>query len=84
MKSGDTTASAAPVGAGVEQHFTPNWSVKAEYQYIDLGSNQQQLSGVSTNGVFLISTPIHTTTRFNTVRVGLNYSFGSGAVVAKY
>jgi outer membrane immunogenic protein len=55
-------------GAGVEYKITPVWSVKAEYQYIDLGSER------------LVGTPgfagFHTNdldTAFHTVRVGLNY-----------
>ncbi len=28
------------VGGGIEYKFTPNWSLKAEYQYIDLGGEK--------------------------------------------
>jgi outer membrane immunogenic protein len=61
------------VGGGWEYHFMPAWSLKAEYQYIDLGT--QKLSGVSTNGVLLNASDVEN--RFQTARIGLNYKFGS-------
>jgi outer membrane immunogenic protein len=61
------------VGGGVEYSFAPAWSVKAEYQYISLGS--ENVSGVSTNSVFLQTTN-NIDAKFNTVRIGLNYKFG--------
>ena len=35
----DGTATGYVIGGGVEYKFTPRWSVKAEYQYIDFGKN---------------------------------------------
>ena len=64
----NTTQTGYAAGGGVEYKFTPAWSVKAEYQYIDLGS--QKLTdnlGISTNSL---------DTNFQTARVGLNYRFG--------
>jgi outer membrane immunogenic protein len=66
-------------GGGIEYRFTPAWSAKAEYQYIDLGS--RNVFGTSTNGVFLLSNNIDA--KFHTVRVGINYAWGA-PVVAKY
>ncbi len=71
------------IGGGVEHKFTPNWSVKGEYQYMDLGSR-------SVSGVFPLTPQFFASTnyaeRFSTVRVGLNYRFGGGGapVVANY
>ena len=66
-------------GAGVEYMFAPNWSAKAEYNYIDLG------------GAAPIQYTVDPTDRsewkdtFHTVKVGLNYHFNwGGPVVAKY
>ncbi|AWO91636.1 MULTISPECIES: outer membrane protein [Bradyrhizobium] len=63
------------VGAGVEAFFAPQWSVKGEYLYRSLGSENYfgnigvpQASG---------------TLNFHTVQVGVNYHFG-GPIVAKY
>ncbi|HXW25503.1 MAG TPA: outer membrane beta-barrel protein [Xanthobacteraceae bacterium] len=62
------------VGGGVEKMLTQNWTVKAEYLYLDWGSY-----------TFLSGTGYDTNVRLrdNIVRIGVNYKFG-GPVVAKY
>ncbi len=62
------------VGGGIEGAFYGNWSVKAEYLYLDLGSLD-----ASSPGPFG-SEPVTAHTRFtdNIVRVGVNYRFGGG------
>ena len=69
----NTTQTGYTVGGGVEYKFNPAWSIKAEYQYIDLG-NQKLTDGLgnSTNDL---------DTNFQTARVGLNYRFGGGEIV---
>ncbi len=65
-----TTQTGYTVGGGIEYKFNPAWSMKAEYQYIDLGSERLTDSlGNATN-------PLDT--NFQTARVGLNYRFGGG------
>ncbi|MCA6120456.1 porin family protein [Bradyrhizobium sp. WSM 1704] len=66
-------------GAGVEYMFAPNWSAKAEYNYIDLGKAAPiQYTADPTDRSEWRDT-------FHTVKVGLNYHFNwSGPVVAKY
>jgi outer membrane immunogenic protein len=79
-------------GGGVEWLFLPNWSVKAEYLYYDLGSVTFGLSALqnfNTAGtLFTSGAPVSTTSfRGNIVRAGLNYHFnlwGPAPVVAKY
>jgi outer membrane immunogenic protein len=87
-------------GGGVEYaplEF-PNWSLKAEYLYVDLGRTYLSAAGA---GIFQLG-PVTTVnppvpgffvaahdpaTRFHVVRVGLNYHFnlfGGGAIVAAY
>jgi outer membrane immunogenic protein len=70
-------------GAGIETPFTllgllgPNWTTKAEYLYVDLGS---------TSDNFIIGAAPTTATRSVTehiFRTGINYHFNS-PVVAKY
>jgi outer membrane immunogenic protein len=59
-----------------------NWSVKAEYLYVDLGT--QSFSSLYTDrqpAVFTVTHKDSLTT--NIVRLGVNYRFG-GPVVAKY
>jgi outer membrane immunogenic protein len=57
------------VGAGVEWRFAPQWSVKAEYLYVDLGSIS------NTVGVFGSSLTSTYNERDNIVRAGINYKF---------
>lgn len=69
-------------GAGVEYALTPQWSVKAEYQYLDFGKGDEYrgLHVYLYNPVNL-SQPAEVRARgyfgneqnFNTVRIGLNY-----------
>jgi outer membrane immunogenic protein len=56
------------VGGGVEHKFTPAWSLKAEYQYIDLG--KQTIHGDVAFPTYNVK---DLETNFHTVRVGLNY-----------
>lgn len=57
-------------GAGVETMLAPNWSVKAEYLYVDLG--HRSFDAVSnTPIIFTSSAAFHE----QIVRVGLNYHF---------
>ncbi len=63
------------VGGGIEYKLTPAWSLKGEYQYIDLGS--EKLSGADS-----LANPVATNaldTNFSVVKLGLNYRFGGGA-----
>ena len=78
-------------GGGAEWLFMPNWSLKVEYLYYDLGSVAYGLSPLTnvfttTGGVVYSSAPFATTHfRGNIVRAGLNYHFTFPApVVAKY
>jgi outer membrane immunogenic protein len=50
-------------GLGIEVGFTPNWSAKAEYLYVDLGAKTYVLTGVS-----------HAIDS-NILRMGINYRF---------
>jgi outer membrane immunogenic protein len=77
-------------GGGGEWLFMPNWSLKVEYLYYDLGSVMYGLSPLqnfATIGVLVYSGAPVSTTHFrgNIVRAGLNYHFTFPApVVAKY
>ncbi len=75
--SKSSTLTGYVLGAGTEYAISPAWSVKAEYQYIDLGSTSLSEAGSSVNGhpVDAKFTDDHT---YNTVRVGLNYHVGAG------
>lgn len=70
------------LGAGVEYALTPNWSVKAEYIYADLGSRSLRYD--SFPGFVSAYVPVRS--KEHVARLGLNYRFTSwGApVVARY
>ncbi len=83
-------------GGGGEWLFAPNWSLKVEYLYYDLGRVTYSLSPLVNNGGPLSAAPgsvfssafPQSSTRFrgNIVRAGLNYHFwwAPAPVVAKY
>ncbi len=69
------TATGYVLGGGLEYKITPAWSVKGEYQYINLGKNDP----VDPAGKTYSSIAGNTLTddAFHTVRVGLNYHIGN-------
>lgn len=68
-------------GAGAEVMFAPNWSFKAEYLYVDLGRRTLNVAASTfPTIVYTTSTPF----REQIARVGVNYHFSTGPVVAKY
>lgn len=74
------------VGAGVEGKIAQNWTARLEYLYMDLGSVSAGpfattiLVPVRTNAGASYSSSFTD----NILRVGVNYQFGGGPVVAKY
>jgi outer membrane immunogenic protein len=79
------------VGGGAEWMVTPNWSVKGEYLYYDLGRASYLVSPVTSTivGLPIQSASALASTRFNghVVRAGVNYHWNwdvPAAVVAKY
>jgi outer membrane immunogenic protein len=64
------------VGGGIEWALSPNWTAKAEYLYVDLGSKQDNFFEPSP-GWPLISGKTSVTTSI--VRVGVNYLFGDNS-----
>lgn len=66
------------VGAGIEYGFTPNWSAKIEYNFMDFGSKNVTLNDPTGRWVmFGIKDTV------NIIQVGVNYRFGA-PVIAKY
>ena len=64
--SSSNTNTGWTIGAGVEVALTRNWSVKAEYLYVDLGSFDCTGCGTAPPGVGLTT---------NVVRGGVNFRF---------
>jgi opacity protein-like surface antigen len=64
------------VGYGTEFDLGRNWSAKAEYDYINLGSR----TALTSDGV----TTLRDSGAISQVKIGVNYKFTPGVVVAKY
>src|SRR6266436_1206685 len=64
------TSAGWTVGAGAEWMFAPNWSLKAEYLYVDLGSHSNTI--VYTYGPFTSSMTSTARDTMNIVRGGIN------------
>jgi len=77
----DGTATGYVLGVGAEYKFGPAWSLKGEYQYINLGTNDPTnpagtpFSAAAGLGV---GVPTVRDDEFHTFRMGLNYRFGGG------
>jgi outer membrane immunogenic protein len=63
------------VGAGLEKKFTPNWSAKLEYLYVDFGT-KTYFGGTGS----AVDVSFHD----HILRGGFNYAFTAGPVVARY
>jgi outer membrane immunogenic protein len=83
--SNNSTRVGWTVGAGIEGVISGNWTAKLEYLYMDLGT----VSGtfvtplIAPSGAF-VSTSYSSHITDNILRVGVNYRFDNGPVVAKY
>jgi opacity protein-like surface antigen len=67
-------------GAGVEYALMPHWTVKAEYDYLDLGSTGVVAASPSIlvpPGVFLDVPPTKVSQQIHSFKLGINYKFGS-------
>jgi outer membrane immunogenic protein len=63
------------VGAGVEWAFAPQWSAKIEYNFMDFGTDNVSFVPGSTTGI---------KDQVQMVKIGVNYKFGGGPIVARY
>lgn len=67
--NGDDTRGGWLIGAGIEHAFGPNWSLKAEYNYIDFGEEEVTVREDDRRAIFDIDQDMHV------FKVGLNYRF---------
>jgi outer membrane immunogenic protein len=65
------------VGGGIEYRLTPNWSVRAQYQYMNFGERPITLTDGGT-GIF----PEEVKQQIQLIEAGFNYSFVGPAVLA--
>jgi outer membrane immunogenic protein len=66
-------------GVGIEYAYDPCWSVKAEYNYMDFGTNF--VTRYNANGSPAAGMDV--SQKMNVAKVGINYKFG-GPLTAKY
>ena len=76
--SGKAVHTGVVVGAGSEYAFAPNWSVKAEYNYIKMFAQQVQLQGTAAGGPFGAGAAVDETASkviqdLHLVKFGVNY-----------
>ena len=70
--SANQTRSGWTIGGGWEYAFTPNWSAKIEYNFLDFGNDTVTLSGPLTGTSFTENIK----NNISQVKVGVNYRFG--------
>ena len=73
------------VGAGIEGAVGGNWTAKLEYLYVDLGRTSGSFTTpIAALGGGALTSNYSSRITDNVLRVGLNYRFNNGPVVAKY
>ncbi len=77
----DTTKVGWTLGAGLEWMFARNWSVGAEYLYVDLGSTTITLAPAG--GFFFNASTVRFEDREHIARLKVNYHFG-GPAASRY
>jgi len=81
--SASSTNAGWTAGGGLEYMLTPNWSVGAQYLYVDLG----KVSYRTIDQSLLFPTffeNLSVKTKLNLATISINYKFGPEAVVARY
>jgi outer membrane immunogenic protein len=74
------------LGAGIEHAFSPNWTVKLEYNFLDFGSAGVSLTGCDTGSPCFNSGTVSQHVYKQIFKVGFNYLFNpwGAPVVARY
>jgi outer membrane immunogenic protein len=72
LANASATPSGWTVGGGVEWAFAGNWSVFAEYNYLDFGTQGVTFTPLVGGATF----PINIKENINSFMVGINYRFG--------
>jgi outer membrane immunogenic protein len=63
------------IGGGLEVALAPNWSLKGEYLYMDLGSKTYAASLINDDGA-LPAAAGSLDIKLSTIKIGLNYKLG--------
>jgi outer membrane immunogenic protein len=70
--TGDNTATGWLIGAGLEYAMDQNWSIKAEYNYIDFGDERVSVTDGERTAIFDIDQDLQI------AKIGINYRFDTG------
>jgi outer membrane immunogenic protein len=73
--SGDAMYNGWTIGGGIEKRFAPQWSLKLEYLYTDLGGKDLYQATVP-------GFPEHVEYKLSSLRLGISYYFEPAAVAA--
>ena len=72
-------------GAGIEGAIGGGWTARLEYLYVDLGHvSGSFVTPINAFGGGVITSSYSSHITDNVVRVGINYKFDSGPIVARY
>lgn len=71
-------------GAGGELQLSGNWTVKAEYLHVEFPGYAVRMNSPSPPSINAFADYTFNHERIDIVRLGVNYRFGAGAVVARY
>jgi outer membrane immunogenic protein len=73
------------VGTGIEWAFARNWTTKLEYDYINFGTQVENIAAVGTTGGFLgapaplaANLPVNVSQNISMVKWGINYKLDPG------
>jgi outer membrane immunogenic protein len=72
------------VGGGIEHKATPNWSVRLEGLYVDLGRTTATFNGTNGTGTVLANFRTQWENTAIIARVGVTHHWDAGPVVARY
>ena len=73
------------VGAGIEGAIGGNWTARLEYLYVDLGRTSGSFATtIAAFGGGTVTSNYNSRITDNVLRVGVNYKFDNGPVVARY
>ncbi|MEA2937404.1 MAG: outer rane immunogenic protein [Alphaproteobacteria bacterium] len=79
VASADQSEWAPMVGVGIEYSIMPNWSAKAEYNYLGFDKNTVPFAIVGGGAA-----NVNVTQSIHTMKFGVNYRFGGMPLVASY
>lgn len=73
--SESATRTGYAVGGGAEYAVAPNWTLKAEYLYVDLGTVDSAMTNGATNPLQTFTMSSSYSDSFQVLRAGINYKF---------